>query len=75
MNCEIAMFSKKYDGPCSRTFSTMSLLTYLRLGLDGIVVQSTAALSLTIEQHSPLIHHFHGRDLILIREMTAKEIK
>jgi hypothetical protein len=32
--------------------------------------------TMTIEQHPPLIHHFHGRDLILIiREMIAKEIK
>jgi hypothetical protein len=51
------------------------LLTYLRLGLDEIVVQSTAALSLSIDQHPPLIHHFHGRDLILIRDIIAKEIK
>jgi hypothetical protein len=50
------------------------LITYLRLRLDGIVVQSTpAALSLTFGQHPPLIHHFHGRDLILIREMNVKE--
>jgi hypothetical protein len=34
-------------------------------------------LTLTIEQHLSLIHHFHGKDLILIitREITAKEIK
>ncbi len=51
------------------------LLTYLRLHLDGIAVQSTAAVSLTIGQHPPLIHHFHGRDLSLITEMIAKEIK
>jgi hypothetical protein len=50
------------------------MLTYLRLHL-GIAVQSTAALSPTIEKHPPLIHHFHGRDLILIREMTAKVIR
>ena len=50
--------------------------TYLRLYLDVNVVQSATAmiLTLTIEQHR-LIHHFHGRDLILIREMIAKEIK
>ena len=47
------------------------LITYLRLHLclDGIVVQSTAALNLTIGQHSSLIHHFQWRDLIRIREM------
>ena len=35
---------------------------------DVNVVQSTAAiiLTLTIEQHPPLIYHFHGKDLILI---------
>ena len=49
------------------------LLTYLHLLLDGIVVQSTAALNLTNGQHVPLIHHFNGRDLILIREMIAKQ--
>jgi hypothetical protein len=50
------------------------LITYLRLRLriDGIVVQSTAALNLTIEQHPSLIHHFQWRDLILIREMKRK---
>jgi hypothetical protein len=53
------------------------LLTYHSLRLNVNVVQSTAAmiLTLTIEQHPPLIHHFHGRDLILIREIITKEIK
>ena len=40
--------------------------TYLQL--IWIVVQSTTALNLTIEQHPPLIHHFYRRDVILIRE-------
>ena len=43
------------------------LLTYLHLLLDEIVVQSKATLILTNGQHLPLIHHFNGRDLILIR--------
>jgi hypothetical protein len=56
--------------------SPRKMLTYLhRLRLNVNVVQSTAALSPTIETHLPLIHHFLGRDLILIREMIAKEIK
>jgi hypothetical protein len=50
------------------------LLMYfcLCLRIDGIVVQSTAALSLIIGQHPPLIHHFHWRDLILIREVVTE---
>ena len=43
------------------------LITYLHLLLDGIIAQPTAALNLTNGQHLPLIHHFNGRDLILIR--------
>jgi hypothetical protein len=43
--------------------------TYFRLCLDVNVVQSTAALTLIVELHPPLIHHFHWRNLILIREM------
>ena len=42
------------------------LLTYLRLHIDGIVTQSTAALSVSIDKHPPTTHHFYGRDLILI---------
>ena len=64
------MMAAEHSQRCPR-----KMLTYLRLHLDGIDVQSTAALSPTIEQHPPLFHHFHGRDLILIREIIAKEIK
>ena len=55
--------------------SPRKMLTYLRLRLvDVNFVQSTAAVSLTIKQHPPFIHHFHGRDVILIKEIIAKEI-
>ena len=83
MMFEIAINAKKKDdgGKAEHSLNDDKgirlLLTYLRLRLVVEVVQSTAAmiLNLTIEQHLPLIHHFHGRDLILIREMIAKEIK
>ena len=38
------------------------------LCLGGVVVQSTAALSRTIDHGPSLICHFHGKDLVLIGE-------
>ena len=76
MTCEIAINVKKKgwwthaehslnDDKCIRL-----LLTYIRLRLDVNIVQSTSAMILTLtltnEQHPPLIHHCHGKDLILI---------
>ena len=64
------------DGNESLNDVKSRLITYLRfcLQIDGIVVQSTAVLNLTIGQHPSLIHHFQWRDLTLIIEMKRKQM-
>ena len=46
--------------------------TYPHLHVDGVVVQSTAAVSPTIK-HPPLINHFHRRDVILVRANSKRK--
>jgi hypothetical protein len=67
MNCEIKLLGKRMMAEEHSQDVRGRLLTYLHILLDGIIVQSTAALNLTNGQHLPLIHHFNGRDLNLIR--------
>ena len=48
--------------------------TYINRRHDGIMVQSTAALSLTVKQHPLFIQHVSGKDSILKNKTVPKEI-
>ena len=52
-----------------------TLICLENIGAHPGASPANEGITLTIGQHPPLIRHFHGRDLILIRKMKAKEIK